>query len=382
MSTALPETGLQIRSTVVDDATLTIELAEVAILPPKDDQVLVRIEAVPINPSDLIPLLAGADPATARFEDDGQRPKVIARLPPEAASAVAGRVGRPHPVGLEGAGRVVAAGRDAQELLGRRVAVLSLTAGLFAQYCTVSKAECMLLPDDVLAHEAAGAICNPLTALAMVETLHQTGRRALVHTAAASNLGRMLLRICQEDGIPLVNIVRRQEQVELLRSLGAEHVCDSSAPTFAEDLHRALRKTGAMVAFDAIGGGTLANTLLEAMERVALERSGTYSAYGSSEDKRVYVYGRLDPSPILMPKGNHGLLWAIEGWAMPPILAKAGPKRVNELKRRIAAQLKTTFASHYGRTISLAQALQREVMLAYCRQETGQKHLIDPWLQT
>ncbi|MGB8365747.1 MAG: alcohol dehydrogenase catalytic domain-containing protein [Rhizomicrobium sp.] len=380
MLSALPGTGLQIRSTVGEDETLVIELADVTIARPDDDQAVVRIEAAPINPADLIPLLAGADPASAQFEGTPERPRVIAQLSPEAVKAFAGRVGRSLAVGLEGAGCVVAVGKNAQALLGQRVAVLSLSAGLFGQYCTVPAAECMPLPEGVTARNGAGLFCNPLTALAIVETLRQTGQKALVHTAATSNLGQMLVRICKEDAIPLVNIVRRQEQVDLLRSMGAEHVCNSSAPSFREDLLSALRSTGAMVAFDAIGGGIMACDLLSAMEAAATKRSAEYSPYGSSEPKRVYIYGRLDPSPTLVPKRNYGMVWGIDGWAMPPILERAGPARAKDLTQRIVDNLTTTFAGHYGHEISLAQALQRDVMLGYCRQATGQKYLINPLL--
>jgi NADPH:quinone reductase-like Zn-dependent oxidoreductase len=380
MEGTLPNGGLQLRSTVTRDGTVELELADVAVAPPADDQVVVRIEASPINPSDIIPMLAGADPEQARFGGAADRPKVTLPLSPEAARGAAARAGHPLPIGLEGAGMVVAAGKDAQALLGKRVAFLSLSLGAFGHYTTVSVNDCVLLPDGVSAREAADVFVNPLTALAMVETLRQTGQTALIHTAAASNLGRMLVRICKEDGVPLVNIVRRQEQVELLRGLGAEHVCDSSLPSFREDLREALRATGATVAFDAIGGGTMASQLLAAMEASAAEREGGYSPYGSSAQKWVNVYGYLDPSPIVIPHVSYGLTWAVEGWAMPPILAKAGAERAGELRQRVLDNLTTTFASTYGHEISLAQALQRDAMLGYCRLATGRKYLINPWL--
>jgi NADPH:quinone reductase-like Zn-dependent oxidoreductase len=377
---SLPDGALQVRSTLGEDGTLVLELARVAIASPNDDQVVVRIEATPINPSDLMLLLAGADAAGARFEGTPERPKFTAHLSREAVKANSSRIAQSLAVGLEGAGCVVAAGKNAQALLGRRVAVLSMSAGMFGQYCTVSMDECLPVPDEVSAWQSAGLFCNPLTALAIVETLRQTGRNAMVQTAAASNLGQMLVRICREDGITLVNIVRRHEHVELLQSIGALYVCNSSAPTFRDDLLSALRATRAAVAFDAIGGGTMASELLSGMEAAAVERLRGYAPYGSSEPKRVYIYGRLDSSPTIVPKGNYGLVWGIEGWAMPPILEKAGAARVREFTQRIVANVRTTFASRYGREISLAQVLHREVMLGYCRRATAEKYLINPWL--
>jgi NADPH:quinone reductase-like Zn-dependent oxidoreductase len=378
--TDLPSHGLKLTSTLGADGVLTLELAEAPVAPPGPDQVVVRVEAAPLNPSDLMVLLASADPAEARFEGAPERPRVTARLDPEAARARAGRVGQPMAPGLEGAGVVVAAGEQARDLLGKRVAVLSLAMGLFAQYCTVSAAECALLPNDVSAAEGADVFVNPLTALAMVETIRQEGYAGLIHTAAASNLGQMLVKICLEDGVPLVNVVRREAQAELLRGLGATHVCNSSAPSFREDLIRAVRETGAMVAFDAVGGGTIAGRLLAAMEAAAASRMGHYSPYGSTERKQVYVYGHLDPAPIEVTHESYGMIWGVSGWVMPVVMERAGPERAMALRQRVLDGLKTTFASRYARTISLAEALQREVMVAYSRQTTGEKHLINPSL--
>jgi NADPH:quinone reductase-like Zn-dependent oxidoreductase len=376
----VPSRGLRLTSTLTADGTVELELADVPVVQPEAGQVVVRIEAAPVNPSDLITLLASADPAQARFAGSSERPKVMARIVPEAVQARSGRIGRPLPVGLEGAGVVIAAGENAQALLGKRVAVLTLARGLFAQYCTVSSAECVLLPEGTTAAEGAGIFVNPLTALAIVETVRQEGYAGLVHTAAASNLGQILLKICQEDGIPLVNVVRRKAQAELLRGLGATHVCDSSAPSFREDLVEALKETGATVAFDAIGGGTMADEILQAMEAVAASRLSEYSPYGSSERKQVYIYGLLDTSPTQLAHTNYGLIWGVSGWVMPPILERAGPERAMALRQRVVDNLKTTFRSHYTRTISLAEVLQRDVMIAYSTQATGEKYLIDPTL--
>lgn len=379
MNGSLPSQGLQIFSTVRQDGRVEIELADAAVARPSDDQVVVRVEAAPINPSDMIPLLAGGDPASARFEGTTELLKVTAELPSRAVQAAAGRVGVPLPVGLEGAGTVIDAGKDAQELIGKRVAFLSLAMGSLAQYCTVGMANCMPLPEGVTARQGADLFCNPLTALAMVETLRQTGQTAMIHTAAASNLGQMLVRVCQEDGVPLINVVRRSEQADLLRSLGAEHVCNSSEPTFREDLAAAAAATGATVAFDAIGGGTMASQLLAAMEAAAVKRMPNYSPYGSYEMKQVYIYGLLDPSPTVLPRDGYGMHWSVEGWSMPPILERAGSERAMELTKRVADSITTTFASSYGHEISLAEVLTRDAMAGYCRQATGQKYLVNPW---
>jgi NADPH2:quinone reductase len=340
--------------------------------------VVVRVERAPIHPADLILLLAGTDPARAEFGTVDGLPRVSARLSSDAARAQAGRIGRALPVGLEGAGVVVAAGAQAQALLGQRVAVLAVGGGLYGEFVTVPAADCAPLPAGLSARDGAGLFCNPLTALAMVETLHQTGRHALVHTAAASSLGQMLVKICREDGIGLVNVVRREEQALLLKRLGAERVCNSTTSGFADDLHRALVATGATIAFDAIGGGTLAGELAAAMERAAAGRLGEFSPFGSAVHKQVCIYGGLDSSPTILSRRGYGMVWDIGGWAMPPVLERAGPARKTQLVQRVLAGLTTTFASHYAAEITLAQALERDHMLEYCRLSTGGKFLIAP----
>jgi len=379
MTQALPNGGSQIRSTVKPGGVLEIALADVPIAPPGDDQVVIRVEAAPINPSDIKLLLAGADPEFGAFGGTPDRPNVTFRLSPEHAASLAGREGQPIAVGFEGAGTVVAAGSNAQALAGKRVAFFSSAMGSLAQYCTVAMNDCMALPDEATSEQGADLFCNPLTALALVETLHQTGQKALIHAAAASSLGQKLVRICREDGIPLVNIVRRAEQAELLRGLGAQHICISSEPTFREDLARAASETGATVAFDPIGGGEMASELILAMEKAAVARLPAYSAYGSQERKTVYVYGHLNEGPLVLPRGNYGMVWNVEGWAMPLVLERAGPERTMALRQRVADNLTTTFASDYSDRISLAQALQRDAMLEYCKKATGKKYLVTPW---
>jgi NADPH:quinone reductase-like Zn-dependent oxidoreductase len=265
-------------------------------------------------------------------------------------------------------------------MIGRRVAALSMRRGTFGQYATVSTAECALLPQDVSAREGADVFCNPMTALAIAETVRLEGHTALIHTAAASNLGRMLLRICREDGIPLVNVVRREEQARLLVAEGAEHVCNSSDADFAEQLRAAVEATGASIAFDAIGGGAMPGLLLETMEAAAAAQMGFYSPYGSLGLKQVFIYGHLDRSPTVLHNSRYGMLWDLRHWALPQTIARVGPERAGEMQQRVLAGLKTTFASHFSREISLAQALDPETMRAYARMATGEKFLINPTL--
>jgi len=376
----IPPQALRLTSTLRRDASLEIRLEPAPVAAPGPAEVVVRVEAAPINPSDLLTLLASADPAQARFEGDGAQACVVARLSPAAARARAARYDAPLGVGLEGAGVVVAAGEEAAHLIGKTVAVLTLARNVFAEYVTVPAAACVPLPQRMAPREGAALFVNPLTALAIAETVRLEGHAGLVHTAAASNLGQMLVKICLEDDLPLVNVVRRPEQVAMLRALGAIHVCDSSAASFEDDLAQALEATGATVLFDAIGGGSMAGRILLAMENAAAARLPEYSPYGSSERKQVYVYGHLDPSPMELLHDSYGLIWAVDGWVMPAILERAGPERAAALQQRALSGLRSTFASRFTREISLAEALQRDVMVAYSRQTTGEKFLINPTL--
>jgi NADPH2:quinone reductase len=376
MTSTTPSHALQLTSTVTEGGELELKLADVPVPTPRPDQVVIRVEAAPINPSDLAVLLGFADPAQVHAEGTAERPALRAPLAPEAVRATAQRAGRALPVGNEGAGLVVAAGENAQALLGKRVAALA--GGMYAQYRAVAADECLVLPDDVTAAEGASAFVNPMTVLAMLETMRLEGHKGLIHTAAASNLGQMLVKVCREDGVPLVNIVRRPEQVELLRGVGATHVCDSSAPGFRDDLIRAVADTGATLAFDAIGGGRIAGQILAAIEAVAQSRGQQpYSPYGSSEPKQVYIYGALDRGPTELVR-SFGMTWGLGGWLMPLILQRIGRDRSLQLRQRVAAGLKTVFASRYTREISLAEALRPEVLQDYARQATGEKYLINP----
>jgi len=378
MTTATPQRGLQLRSLMQPDGTLDLALHSVEIAPPKPDEVVVRVEAAPINPSDIGLLFGAADLETVASEGSGAQAKATARVPERALRAMAARMNMALPCGNEGAGTVVAAGSSAaaQALLGKTVATFG--GAMYAQYRTAKDDQCLVLPPGCTAADGASCFVNPLTALGMTETMRREGHHALVHTAAASNLGQMLNRICQKDGIALVNIVRKPEQAKLLREAGAKWVCDSSAPTFMSDLTQALVETGATIAFDATGGGKLAGQILACMEAALLQQSKEYSRYGTTTHKQVYLYGGLDTSNTELSRGNLGMAWGIGGWLLTPFLQRIGPHAAQRLRQRVADELKTTFASRYSREISLPEALQRDVILGYCKRATGEKYLINP----
>jgi NADPH:quinone reductase-like Zn-dependent oxidoreductase len=369
-------TGLQLRSLVKPTGELELSLARVPIPRPEADEILVRIEATPINPSDLGLLLGPADPSTAKVTGAGDEAVVTAAIPPELMRMLAARVGESMPVGNEGAGVVVEAGPDAQTLVGKTVAIVG--GAMYAQYRTVKAAEALVVHDDATPRDAASCFVNPLTALGMVETMRREGHTALVHTAAASNLGQMLNKICLKDGVELVNIVRSDAQAKILKDIGAKWIVDSSKPGFMDELIAALVATGATLAFDAIGGGPLAGQILTGMEAAANQRSGAaYSRYGSNVYKQVYIYGGLDTGPTVLNRA-FGLTWGLGGWLLTPFLAKIGLAEMQRLRQRVADELKTTFASHYTAEISLAEALRPEIMVAYNRKTTGEKYLINP----
>jgi len=377
MTTTVPNNGLQLRSLVQASGEIEVSLVRVPTPPPQADEVVVRVEATPVNPSDIGLLFGAADLATVAARGRGEQTVVSARIPPAAMKAMAGRVGESLAVGNEGAGTVVAAGSGAaaQALLGRTVAVLG--GAMYSQFRTVKAELCLPLPAGTTAVDGASAFVNPLTALGMTETMRREGHRALVHTAAASNLGQMLNRVCIADGIGLVNVVRRDEHVALLRGLGATQVVSTSSPAFAAELTDAIAATGATLAFDAIGGGRLAAQILAAME-AALARGATeYSRYGTSTLKQVYLYGSLDTAPTEIVR-NFGMAWAVGGWLVFPFLQRIGAEAANALKARVARELKTTFASRYTRTLSLVEALQPEAIAEYGRRATAAKVLIDP----
>lgn len=371
--------SLELRSLVKTSGDLELSLARVTIGAPKDGEVIVKLQATPINPSDLGLLIGPADMSTVRASGAGASTIVTAKIPDALMRALAARVGASLPVGNEGAGEVVAAGAspEAQALLGRTVAVVG--GGMYAQYRKLRVADCLALPEGATAADGASSFVNPMTALGMVETMRAEGHSALVHTAAASNLGQMLNRIGLADGIALVNIVRSADQVRTLRELGAEHVIDSTAPGFMDALIEALKLTGATLAFDAIGGGKLASQILAAMESAASATAASYSRYGSDVWKQVYIYGALNTGPSELTR-SFGFAWGVGGWLLTPFLQKAGRDTVTRMRQRVVSELKTTFASHYTRTISLSDSLKPDVIAAYARRATGEKYLIDPSL--
>jgi NADPH2:quinone reductase len=371
--------ALQLQSLVKTDQTVQLFLETVEVPEPGPGQVVVRVEASPINPSDLGLLLAGADVSAAIWSGSAARPVVTAPLPEAAMRAARGRVGLPMPAGNEGAGTVVTAGSSAAAgaLLGKTVAVAG--GAMYAQYRCMDASQCLALPEGTRAVEGASWFVNPMTALGMVETMRRENHVALVHTAAASSLGQMLSRLCIAEQIPLINIVRRPEQEELLRSAGASYVCDSTSPAFADELTAALTATSATLAFDATGGGKLASQILTCMEAAASAAAGGYSRYGSAVHKQVYIYGSLDRGPTELAR-TFGMAWGVGGWLLTPFLQKIGPEGRQRFRERVAAGLTTTFASSYTRQVSLAGALAPDAIAAYARQATGSKYLINPSL--
>lgn len=374
---SLPATYLQILSTLTADGELRLELVEQQMPTPKPGQVIIQVEATPINPSDLGVMFGMTDVSGAATAGSGASTKLTASVSKQGMRVMKARVDQPLPVGNEGAGTVVAAGdsKEAQALMGKTVAAMG--GGMYGQYRCVDAMMCMPLHDGDTAKDGASSFVNPLTALSMIETMRMEGHTALVHTAAASNLGQMLNRICKADGVELVNIVRKQEQADILKALGAKYIVNSSNESFLADLTDAIHATGATLAFDATGGGTLASTILSAMEAAAARTPGAYSIYGSVAHKQVYLYGGLDTSPTVLTRG-YGMAWGVGGWLLPNFLAKAGLEVAGRLRTRVANELKTTFASHYTDEISLSEALQADIVARYQAKTTGEKFLVCP----
>src|ERR1700754_4313895 len=377
MTARLPDSALEIRSTETSLGTLELSLLDVPVPTPGPNEVLVRVEAAPINPSDLGVLIPGADMTNATVDGAPERPVVTASLGAGALAGLSARIDKPLPVGNEGAGTVVAAGQSsaAQALLGKTVGIAG--GGMYTQYRVVDAAACLVLPSGASARDGASSFVNPLTALGMLETMRREGHSGLAHTAAASNLGQMLVKLCIADGVPLVNIVRKPDQEELLRSLGAVHVCNTTSPTFTTDLVKAFKVTSATLAFDATGGGTLASQILNGMEEAANATATEYSRYGSAVHKQVYIYGGLDTSPTVLSR-NFGMAWGLGGGLLTPFLMNAGGETIGRLRARVAAELTTTFASTYTREVSLAGMLRPDAFNGYMKRATGEKYLVTP----
>ena len=375
----IPDISRQLRSLVKSSGELELSIKDSKVAPPGTNEVLLKVEASPINPSDLGLLLGYSDISKAKYSGTESNPRVTAPINPKLMPTLAARIDKSISVGNEGAGLVIAAGEsdEAQALIGKTVA--GLGAPMYSQYRTLKVHQCLEMHRGVSSKQAAACFVNPLTAMGMVETMRLEGFSALAHTAAASNLGQMLQKICLIDNVPLVNIVRKPEQEQILRGIGATHVCDSSKDTFPMDLQNAIAQTKAYIAFDATGGGRLSNDILAAMERAANAVAGGFNHYGSTQHKQVYVYGGLERSDTIL-KRNYGMQWGLGGWLLTPFLQKIGRERTVELRQRVANEVTTTFQSNFSREVSMAGALAAEALNAYSKQSTGQKYLINPSL--
>ena len=366
----------QIRSEVTKEGKLLIYVESTAMPEPKEDEVLIRIEASPINPSDLGLLIGPADVSSMSVSGEGENAVVTMDIPEGLLRMLETRLDQSLPVGNEGGGVVVKAGsKDLEDLVGKTVGVAG--GSMYSQYRCVNAASCFVMHEGVTSAESASCFVNPLTALGMVETMRLENHSALVHTAAASNLGQMLIKICLDEDVPLVNIVRKEEHVEKLNSLGAKFVCNSIKETFMQDLVSALVETGATIGFDATGGGKLSGQILTAMEVAANQTATEYNRYGSNTFKQVYIYGGLDRSPTTLNRA-FGFSWGLGGWLLTPFIGRIGPERFEELKQKVADEIKTTFASHYTKEISLEEVLQPENIKVYSKQATGEKYLVNP----
>lgn len=369
-------TGRQLQSTIEETGKMVISLESVELAPPEDDEIIVRVEAAPANPSDVGLLLGPAELDRVEASGGEGERRLVLSVPRARLAAVTGRIGQPLPVGNEGAGTVVAAGKRAVALLGKRVGMFG--GAMYADYRKIGMNDVVALPEGASAANGASMFINPLTALGFVETARREGHQAIVHSPAASNLGHMLQRICLADGIPLVNIVRSEAQATRLQNIGATHVLNSADAGFTDQLREAVAETGATIAFDAIGGGTLGSDILEAMERAATSKPDAYSRYGSNVFKQLYVYGSLDNASTVLNRAALGYAWDVSPWLIFHYLRQTSAETVQRLRQRVVDELTTTFASHYTRTVGLAELLQPDVLRAIERKATGEKFLIDP----
>ena len=369
----------EIRSKATSDGNIELSIAKVEKPVPGDDEVLIEVQASPINPSDLGLLLSfAADVQNINVTGSGDDTVATMPVHPALMGSLKPRLDESMPVGNEGAGIIIDAGINAKDLIGKTVGLAG--GAMYSQYRCVPAASCLVMDEGTTPKQAASSFLNPLTALAFVETMKMENHTALVHTAAASNLGQMLVKICKDDGIQLVNIVRKQEQVDLLKSIGAEYVCNTSDESFMDDLVTALVETGATLGFDATGGGNngeLPGQILAAMEIAANKNATEYSRYGSDTYKQVYIYGGLDQSPTIL-KRAFGLSWGLGGWLLTPMIGKIGMERFQEMRMRVAREINSTFASSYAKEISFEEMLQPETIREYAKQATGKKYLVNP----
>ena len=365
----------QIKSKISKEGLLTISLNEVNIPDPGDGEVLIKVQATPINPSDLGLLVGPADVSSLKEVEKGS--VVEMKVPDGLIRSVAARFDQNLPVGNEGSGIVESAGKGAEHLIGKTVGLAG--GAMYSEYRCVPASSCLVMNDGTTAEQAASCFVNPLTALGMVETMRMENHTGLVHTAAASNLGQMLIKICLAEDIPLVNVVRKEEHVDLLKSLGANYVCNSSLDSFMDDLVEALVQSGSTLGFDATGGGKLSSQILTAMEVAANKTATEYSRYGSDKFKQVYIYGGLDRNPTTLTR-SFGFSWGLGGWLLTPFIGRIGPEKFGELRKKVADEIHTTFESKYSNIISLEEALSKESIISYTKQATGEKYLIKPIL--
>ena len=363
----------QIKSKISKEGLLTISLDEVNVPDPSDGEVLIKVQATPINPSDLGLLVGPADVSSLKEVAKGS--VVEMKVPDGLIRSVAARFDQNLPVGNEGSGIVESAGKGAEHLIGKTVGLAG--GAMYSEYRCVPSSSCLVMNDGTTAEQAASCFVNPLTALGMVETMRMENHTGLVHTAAASNLGQMLIKICLAEDIPLVNVVRKEEHVDLLKSLGANYVCNSSLDSFMDDLVEALVKSGSTLGFDATGGGKLSSQILTAMEIAANKTATEYSRYGSDKFKQVYIYGGLDRNPTTLTR-SFGFSWGLGGWLLTPFIGRIGPEKFGELRKKVADEIHTTFESKYSNIISLEEALSKESIITYTKQATGKKYLIKP----
>lgn len=369
----------QLFTTVTDDEKLVLSIEPYAVPEPEDHQVVVEMEAVPINPSDLGLLLSPAQMDTVRSETVDGHPALVADVDPAMMRIFAGRKGKKLPAGNEGAGKVVAAGASdaAQALLGKTVTIVG--GEMYRTHRIMPAMMCVPLPEGAAAKEGASLFVNPMTAQGFINTMRAEGHEGLVHTAAASNLGQMLAKLCVKDNIPLVAIVRSDAQKKILTDLGVTHVLDSTKDDFMPSLVDALAETGATLGFDAIGGGKLASYILTAMEQAAAKRGAEFSVYGSTVHKQVYIYGRLDTGETILG-GGLGLYWGVGGWLLTPHLEQVGMERMMEMRMFSVEERNGIFNSEYSSEISLLDMINPEIAKGYEKKATGEKVLVNPSL--
>jgi len=372
-------TSIGLRTLITPDGELRVTFEEESVGDVGPDEVVIRVEASPINPTDVGLLLGPADLSALTVYSQNGRPALRAPIASKhmGSHELKPRIGKALPVGAEGAGTVVQAGANVAELIGKTVSTMS--GGMYTGFRRVKAADCVVLPAGTSVQAAAAMNANPMTALCMVELMRREGHTALVHSAAASSLGQMLNRICIKDGIPLVNIVRSEEQVKTLNSIGAKYVVNLNAATFFEDLTAAVAATGATLAFDAVGGGTLTDTILRAMEAAFVAQQTGFSRYGTATTKHVYIYGSLNLEPTILTR-TYGSSWSVSRWLFLNFLQKAGNETALSLKKRVLAELSTTFAVQYKGTLSLDDVLNPEFVKEFAQRSTGKKFLVNPSL--